>query len=175
MSQSFNLSWLVKVARSAGTAIVEGLGFVLHPLYKTGKSRIDSRKEDTNAPPLPDPFGRLANLTPINFKADFGNQQFQGQTIVSPGLAGGNLGMNELMNVIGFKIDTYENTNGNEFSNGNQSYYGNNPDAGDDDPDLHHLNNDTYALGSFIDTDFSEFMYYPDGTKTERARDNLSG
>lgn len=46
-------------------------------------------------------------------------------------MAGGDLGMNDLMNVIGFKIDTYKNRNGMELSNGLKTYYGANPDAGE--------------------------------------------
>lgn len=52
--------------RSAGTAIGDGLGFVLHPLYKPGENRIDSRTGDTTAALLPKYFGRLANLSAIN-------------------------------------------------------------------------------------------------------------
>lgn len=117
--------------RSAGTAIGDGLGFVLHPLYKPGENRIDSRTGDTTAALLPKYFGRLANLSAINSDPGDGNKQFLGQTIVSPGVAGGDLGMNDLMNVIGFKIDTYKNRNGMELSNGLKTYYDANPDAGE--------------------------------------------
>lgn len=175
MSQSFNLSWLVKIDRSAGTAIGDGLGFVLHPLYKPGENRIDSRTGDINSTLLPKYFGRLANLSAINSDPGDGNKQFLGQTIVSPGVAGGDLGMNDLMNVIGFKIDTYKNKNGMEFSNGLKTYYGANPDAGESDPDPDYSVNDTYALGSFIDTDCTGFMYYPKGTTTQWTKDNPSG
>ncbi|MBA1433655.1 lectin-like domain-containing protein [Bombilactobacillus bombi] len=101
MSKDFDFSWKVKI--SAASTPGDGIGFVVHPLYKPGQTITDPTTSQSIT--LPDVFGRHADGTRVNDPADPDN----GQNIDSVGVAGGNLGIGDLMNSFGFKIDTYYN------------------------------------------------------------------
>lgn len=154
MTKDFHFQWQIKIARRTvpdkwGTG--DGLGFILHPLYKIGEhSRKDIRGGGMYT--LPDIFGRNSQGIPVTS----GTDTDAGQKISSLGLSGGQLGFNDLMNSMGFKIDTYYNVA--DFNEGKKNgWYGSNADAGKIDP------SNQVPFGSFMNTDYTGYMYYPEG------------
>lgn len=89
MTKGFHFNWQVKdqaPVNSDGTQghLGDGIGFALHPVYLAGVT------------------------TPAN-EAEMGTGQTISQDLHSVGNTGGNLGIADLMNVIGFKIDAAYN------------------------------------------------------------------
>ncbi|MFC0290743.1 BspA family leucine-rich repeat surface protein [Bombilactobacillus bombi] len=109
VSKDFHFSWKIKI--SAKSIPADGIGFVMHPIYKPGQL-IDPNSSSGKT--FPNIFGRHSDGTAVTDPGD----SYNGQTIHSLGVAGGNLGIGDLMNAIGFKIDTYHNdVNGNYGTN----------------------------------------------------------
>ncbi|NUG38865.1 hypothetical protein GYT97_03100 [Lactobacillus mellis] len=107
MTKDFNFFWKVKISYSNyWDGPGDGIGFVLHPLYKPGDTITD---QDTHYyQQLPNCFGRNVDNSPVLNSSDPHN----GQNLNSIGIKGGNLGISDLMNAFGFKIDTYFNKYG---------------------------------------------------------------
>ncbi|BDR58492.1 BspA family leucine-rich repeat surface protein [Xylocopilactobacillus apicola] len=101
MTKDFNFSWDLKIEPPTWTFLCDGIGFVLHPLYKSGERIIDSKGSPDYILPLV--FGRHSDNSSVTLSDDVDN----GQNIHSLGYSGGNLGISDLMNAIGFKVDTY--------------------------------------------------------------------
>ncbi|BDR59287.1 BspA family leucine-rich repeat surface protein [Xylocopilactobacillus apicola] len=144
MTQDFTFNWDLKIDRGT-TDLADGLGFSFHPIYKPGQTILDSQGGDSYV--LPEVFGRHSNTTPVTSATDPDN----GQKIHSLGLSGGDLGFSDLMNVIGFKIDTYFNTPNGRKQPGTS--YGNPGHA------VNYLSNDdeTTPFGAFVETDNTGF------------------
>lgn len=109
MTQDFHFSWKVKISAS-GIEYGDGIGFALHPLYKPGEKITDL--SSNNSQFLPPYFGRYIDKTGQLVAVEDPNNLYNGQNINSIGLQGGNLGISDLMNAFGFKIDTYYNRYG---------------------------------------------------------------
>ena len=117
MTQDFHFSWKVKISAS-GIEYGDGIGFALHPLYKPGEKITDL--SSNNSQFLPPYFGRYINKAgklvavkdPNSVAVEDPNNLYNGQNLNSIGLQGGNLGISDLMNAFGFKIDTYYNRYG---------------------------------------------------------------
>ena len=111
MTQDFHFSWEVKISYSNyWDGPGDGIGFVLHPLYKPGEKITDL--SSNNSQFLPPYFGRYINEAGKLAAVKDPNNLYNGQNLNSIGLQGGNLGISDLMNAFGFKIDTYYNQYG---------------------------------------------------------------
>ncbi|BDR59216.1 BspA family leucine-rich repeat surface protein [Xylocopilactobacillus apicola] len=105
MTKDFTFRWDLRIEPSSSSRLSDGIGFVLHPLYKPGEVIMGSQGENSYV--LPAVFGREDGVTPVTDV----NSRHNGQNIRSIGKNGGNLGISDLMNAIGFKVDTYYNYN----------------------------------------------------------------
>ena len=109
MTKDFSFSWQIKISHKTlsyddNRGPGDGIGFVLHPLYKPGENITDLSSNNSRF--LPYYFGRHSkDGSPVTDANDSEN----GQNLNSIGIKGGNLGISDLMNAFGFKIDTYYN------------------------------------------------------------------
>lgn len=155
MSKDFHFAWQVKI-NPHDDYPADGIGFTFHPTYAKGETSITDNQSGGNHK-LASQFGR----------DDTGKPNNSGQTLHSLGLKGGNLGISDLMNVIGFKIDPHNNdgmgTQANtSYGNANHGD-GTGNVFGDPDPNIDAMGT-PYA--SFVDTDYTGFAYYPDNGTT---------
>ena len=161
MTQDFHFSWYVKISHTNFSfddkGPGDGIGFVLHPLYKPGENITGSSQ------PLPTYFGRHSK---DRSSVTTANDPENGQNLNSIGLQGGNLGISDLMNAFGFKIDTYYNQYENTYKLINY-YYGYSGHAnynvyGDLDSDIDVSKNNGYynptpPYVSFVNTDYTGY------------------
>lgn len=103
MTKDFQFNWDLQIYNNSGTYTADGLGFTFHPLYRPGEVITDSQGGASYT--LPEVFGRRPSTGAVT-SAD---EPENGQNLRSTGMAGGNLGITDLMNAIGFKVDTYGN------------------------------------------------------------------
>ncbi|BDR57157.1 BspA family leucine-rich repeat surface protein [Xylocopilactobacillus apis] len=118
MTKNFNFSWDVKIDPVSDSRMADGIGFVFHPLYKPGERIVGSQGEAPYT--LPAVFGRENGDDPVTSPTS----RYNGQTIRSIGRTGGSLGIGDMMNAWGFKLDTYYNNYGDPESPGHA--YGDN-------------------------------------------------
>ena len=161
MTQDFHFSWYVKISHTNFSfddkGPGDGIGFVLHPLYKPGENITGSSQ------PLPSYFGRHSK---DRSSVTTANDPENGQNLNSIGLQGGNLGISDLMNAFGFKIDTYYNQYETNYKLINY-YYGYSGHAnynvyGDLDSDIDVSKNNGYynptpPYVSFVNTDYTGY------------------
>lgn len=88
------LDFGVRISADKKQSLGDGIGFVFFPIYHPGDNK-----------QLPDVFGRNDDGTPVKDKSD----QWNGQLLQSLGLKGAYFGIGDLMDAIGFKIDTHYN------------------------------------------------------------------
>lgn len=158
MTQDFHFSWEVKISYSNyWDGPGDGIGFVLHPLYKPGEKITDL--SSNNSQFLPPYFGRYINEAGKLAAVKDPNNLYNGQNLNSIGLQGGNLGISDLMNAFGFKIDTYYNQYGstNPPKNG---IYGSDSHAdynvyGQFDSSI--LNSSACPYGAFVTTNYNGY------------------
>ena len=161
MTQDFHFSWYVKISHTNFSfddkGPGDGIGFVLHPLYKPGENITGSSQT------LPPYFGRHSK---DRSSVTTANDPENGQNLNSIGLQGGNLGISDLMNAFGFKIDTYYNQYENTYKLINY-YYGYSGHAnynvyGKLDSDIYVSKNNGYynptpPYVSFVNTDYTGY------------------
>ncbi|BDR58038.1 lectin-like domain-containing protein [Xylocopilactobacillus apicola] len=168
MTKDFTFSWDLKFD-SGNSYIANGLGFVLHPLYRPKETVIDSQGGPSIT--LPAVIGRKF---PGNLAVTDPNDPMNGQTLRSLGPGGGYLGISDLMNAIGFKINTYYVYNNYQRPKQEGTYYGhrNHFDVGGmgfygitDEESLEGMTPRVHTpYGAFVSTDntgYSSQPYYP--------------
>ncbi|BDR58062.1 lectin-like domain-containing protein [Xylocopilactobacillus apicola] len=118
MTKDFTFSWDLKFT-PGNSYLANGLGFVLHPLYRPNETVIDSQGGPSIT--LPAVIGRKF---PGNLAVTDPNDPMNGQTLRSLGPGGGYLGISDLMNAVAFKINTYYVESGYNRPKQEGTYYG---------------------------------------------------
>ena len=157
MTQDFHFSWKVKISAS-GSEYGDGIGFALHPLYKPGE-KITDLGSNNNSQTLPSYFGRYINEAGKLAAVKDPNNLYNGQNLNSIGLQGGNLGISDLMNAFGFKIDTYYNQYGST-NPPKGGIYGSDSHAGYNvygQFDSSILNSSACPYGAFVTTNYNGY------------------
>ena len=168
MTQDFHFSWEVKISAS-GIEYGDGIGFALHPLYKPGENITGSSQ------PLPPYFGRYINEAGKLAAVKDPNNLYNGQNLNSIGLQGGNLGISDLMNAFGFKIDTYYNRYGST-NPPKGGIYGSDSHAdynvyGQFDSSI--LNSSACPYGAFVTTNYNGYSTVDTSTYKQLNNPNI--
>ena len=168
MTQDFHFSWKVKISAS-GIEYGDGIGFALHPLYKPGENITGSSQ------PLPPYFGRYINEAGKLAAVKDPNNLYNGQNLNSIGLQGGNLGISDLMNAFGFKIDTYYNRYGST-NPPKGGIYGSDSHAdynvyGQFDSSI--LNSSACPYGAFVTTNYNGYSTVDTSTYKQLNNPNI--
>ena len=158
MTQDFHFSWEVKISYSDySNGPGDGIGFALHPLYKPGEKITDLGSNYSQT--LPSYFGRYINEAGKLAAVKDSNNLYNGQNLNSIGLQGGNLGISDLMNAFGFKIDTYYNQYGST-NPPKGGIYGSDSHAGYNvygQFDSSILNSSACPYGAFVTTNYNGY------------------
>ena len=173
MTQDFHFSWKVRILAADTKNLGDGIGFVLHPLYKPGENITGSSQ------PLPPYFGRHSK---DGSSVTTANDPENGQNLNSIGLNGGNLGISDLMNAFGFKIDTYNNTYRGDGGIMTNTFYGDSGHAsasynvyGQKDFDKNYISYSN-PYGAFVTTDYTGYSTIDDNhIKLDGSSSNING
>ena len=173
MTQDFHFSWKVKISAS-GSEYGDGIGFALHPLYKPGE-KITDLGSNNNSQTLPSYFGRYINEAGKLAAVKDPNNLYNGQNLNSIGLQGGNLGISDLMNAFGFKIDTYYNQYGST-NPPKGGIYGSDSHAGYNvygQFDSSILNSSACPYGAFVTTNYNGYSTVDTSTYMQLNTPNI--
>ena len=175
MTQDFHFSWKVKISSSLNNPLGDGIGFVLHPLYKPGENITVS--SSNNSQTLPLYFGRHSK---DGSSVTTANDPENGQNLNSIGLNGGNLGISDLMNAFGFKIDTYNNDYRWDGGSSSNTFYGDSGHTsynvyGQKDFDENYISYSN-PYGAFVTTDYTGYSTIDDNhIKLDSSSSNSNG